>query len=506
MLFEDLLEIVRKENALQVCADSREVQAGDVFVAVSGSQANGAQYITTAVNVGAKYVVCSEEAAQSSDVQALEKVCTIVKHDNTRKALWQLASACYGTEHIWEEMRVVGVTGTNGKTTSAYLLEHLFKSCGYKVGVMGTVNYRWPGYEEVAPLTTPDSVTVHRLLSKMHKAGVNIVIMEVSSHALEQERVGGIEFSGAIFSNLTQDHLDYHKDMAEYFAAKAKLFTHLPLADKALAINIDDMHGRKLVELCDNNPKAYSFALNSSDETEQAKNHVQGKILSMSTKGLHLKMKMTTETSFAHYELRSPLVGAFNASNLLAVQSCALGMGLSIDDLEHLEDFYGVCGRLERVQNDQNLDAFVDYAHTPDALINVLQALQGAGFTKIITVFGCGGNRDKTKRPLMGEAVAKLSQVAVITSDNPRFEEPTSILQDILPGLEGQEALEVHVEVDRRKATELALTLLKESMKDSNCRPCVLIAGKGHEDYQIIEGVKYPYSDQKNIQEVLSCK
>ncbi len=504
MLFEDLLEIVRKEDALQVCADSREIQTGDVFVAVSGTHDDGAKYIDAAVKAGAKYVVCSEEVAQSSPVQELG--CTLVPHGQIRKALWQLASARYGTEDIWQKMRVIGVTGTNGKTTCAYLLEHLFKSCGYSVGVMGTVSYRWPGHEEQAPLTTPDSVNVHRLLGKMHKAGVNIVIMEVSSHALEQDRVGGIDFSGAIFSNLTQDHLDYHSNMEEYFAAKAKLFTQLPSARKVIAVNIDDAYGSELVKLCKHNSKSYSFSVNKAVQHIQAENHVQAEIVSMSTKGLHLKMFVTTPKSITNYELRSPLVGAFNASNLLAVQCCALGVGLNVVDLKHLEDFYGVCGRLERVQNHKNFDVFVDYAHTPDALTNVLQALQGAGFTKIITVFGCGGNRDKTKRPLMGEAVANLSQVAVVTSDNPRFEEPTSILQDILPGLQGKEALEVHVEVDRRKATELALTLLKESMKDSNCRPCVLIAGKGHEDYQIIEGVKYPYSDQKNIQEILSCK
>ncbi len=514
MLFQDLLEVVRQESALQVVADSREVQAGDVFVAVSGTQADGTDYISAAVNAGARYVLCNAEAAElselsdSSEIKVLENRCTFVVHENTREALWELASACYGTENIWQKMRVVGVTGTNGKTTSAYLLEELFKNCGYAVGVMGTVSYRWPGHEEVAPLTTPDSVNVHRMLGQMYAAGVDIVIMEVSSHALEQERVGGIEFSGAIFSNLTQDHLDYHKDMQAYFAAKAKLFTKLPMLNKALAVNGDDAYGRELVQLCRENTKAFSFALKDCADENKSKNHVQGEILSMSTKGLHLKMQWQDAYGNAPktWELYSPLVGAFNASNLLAVQCCALGMGLSVNDLKHLEKFYGVCGRLERVSNAKNCDVFVDYAHTPDALINVLQALQGAGFTKIITVFGCGGNRDKSKRPLMGNAVARLSQVAVVTSDNPRFEEPASILQDILPGLDGVQELEVHVEVDRRKATELALELLQQSMEDEQCRPCVLVAGKGHEDYQIIEGIKYPYSDQKNIQEVLSCK
>ncbi len=504
MIFQELLQLVRVNKDVQVVADSREVHEGDVFVAVSGTQSDGVQFIEAAVQAGARYILCAEHV--NIDTALLGKNCQCVRHENPRTALWQLASACYGTENIWQEMRVIGVTGTNGKTTSAYLLEHIFKSAGYAVGVMGTVSYRWPGYEEVAPLTTPDSVSVHRLLGKMYSAGVKIVIMEVSSHALEQGRVSGVEFSAAAFSNLTQDHLDYHADMQDYFQAKAKLFTELPFENKALAINIDDEFGRKLTKMCSANAQNCSFALQSLHADSRAKNHLQGEIISMSTSGLRLKMSMYNDDALVNtWELHSPLVGAFNASNLLAVQSCALGMGLGIEELKSLEKFYGVCGRLERVSNAKNCDVFVDYAHTPDALINVLQALQGAGFNKIITVFGCGGNRDKTKRPIMGAAVAKLSQVAVVTSDNPRFEEPNSILQDILPGLNGADNLEIHVEVDRRKATEMALELLQRAMQDAECRPAVLIAGKGHEDYQIIEGVKYPYSDQKNVQEILAC-
>ncbi len=432
-----------------------------------------------------------------------------VMHESPRTALWQLASACYGTENIWQDMRVVGITGTNGKTTSSYLLEHLFTHAGYKVGVMGTVNYRWPGHEEAASLTTPDSVTVHRILKAMYDAKVQVVIMEVSSHALEQERVGGIDFSGAIFCNLTQDHLDYHQNMATYFDAKAKLFTHYPLADKALAINVDDVWGAQLVqELQQARTKleGYSFGLKDEANPVRATQHVQGEICAMSTKGLQLKMTLQDALHPAAeqktWTLHSPLVGAFNASNLLAVQSLALGMGLSVEDLHYLSSFGGVCGRLERVDNAQDVAVFVDYAHTPDALTNVLQALQGAGFTKIITVFGCGGNRDRTKRPLMGAAVAELTQVAMLTSDNPRFEEPEAILQDVLPGLQNKPGLEIYVEVDRRVATEKALDLLLAS----DAKAAVLIAGKGHEDYQIIQGVKHPYSDQLTVQEILSCK
>ncbi len=509
MNFENALQYIRTngfknhEIAIKVTADSRQVQTGDVFVAISGNETNGAKYIEMAINAGAKYIVCEPSAKLSLDDE-YSKNCIV--HDSPRTALWQLASACYATEDIWQEIKVIGITGTNGKTTSAYLLEHLFSKAGYAVGVIGTVSYRWPGHEEEAPLTTPDSASLHSMLRKMYDAKVKIVIMEVSSHALEQERVGGIDFSGALFSNLTQDHLDYHNDMQSYFNAKAMLFTKYPLAAKAIALNTDDTWGQKLVEQLSKNvndlSKIYSFGLNTETKPLCGQQHLQGQIQSMSTKGLELKITLSNDQGQRSWNLYSPLVGAFNAANLLAVQSLALGIGLKVDDLQHLSSFYGVCGRLERVVNTQDLAVFVDYAHTPDALTNVLQALQGAGFTKIITVFGCGGNRDKTKRPLMGKAVADLSQVAVVTSDNPRFEEPQAILDDVLPGLQNKAELEIHIEVDRRLATEKALEILLAS----DDKAAVLIAGKGHEDYQIIQGVKYPYSDQATVQEILACK
>ncbi len=508
MTYKDVLHHVRRQASfLQVTADSRLVRSGDIFVAISGSETDGAQYITAALEAGAAYVLCSAKAKESLS-QSLEPhtLARCIPHVSPRTALWELASVQYGTEDIWQEMRVIGVTGTNGKTTSSYLLEHLFTHAGYVVGVMGTVSYRWPGHEEVASLTTPDSVTVHRILKAMYDAKVNVVVMEVSSHALEQERVGGVHFSGSIFCNLTQDHLDYHQDMDSYFAAKTLLFTKYPSAEKSMAINVDDPWGQKLAQSMKKTPLAkeqcFSFALKDEDKATWAKNHIQGHIEAMSTQGLQLTMRLQSPIGKKTWTLSSPLVGAFNASNLLAVQSVALGMGLSVQDLQHLASFHGVCGRLERVQNVQGAAVFVDYAHTPDALTNVLQALQGAGFTKIITVFGCGGNRDRTKRPLMGAAVAALSQVAILTSDNPRFEDPEAILQDVLPGLQKVAGLEIHVQVDRRQATEKALEILLASHEHS----AVLIAGKGHEDYQIIQGVKHPYSDQRTVQEILSCK
>ncbi len=494
-LVQSLPELVASTD-MRIRIDSRLVEPGDIFVAIAGVNDDGAKYIPAAVQAGASVIVCEFE--NDVTLEAANKGVAIVLHPKPRKALWQLAEIYYDTTRLCQSnnAKIIGITGTNGKTTCAYLLEHLFTRLGHKVGVMGTVSYRWPGHEQEAPLTTPDSLTTHEILSIMLKSGVDVIIMEVSSHALDQERVGGINFAGAIFTNLTQDHLDFHDSMQNYFDAKSKLFINLPQLHKAIAINTDDEWGQKLNSICSSDVKNISFGL--KQDNTNAQDFVSGKIISMSPSGLHLKMQCGHE----QWELQSPLVGAFNAYNLLAVQALGLGLGLCVDNFQHLADFSGVCGRLEKVINELNLNVFVDYAHTPDALINVLQALRGAGFEKIITVFGCGGNRDRTKRPLMGKAVAEHTDIAMLTSDNPRFENPQDIINDVLPGLKARPGLEVMVEVDRKVATIKAIELLKSL---DVTKSAVLIAGKGHEDYQIIEGVKYPFSDQKNVQEYIGC-
>lgn len=485
MQYAELLHLVR-ERHVPVAVDSRQVQAGGVFVAVPGVNADGMDYVDAALDAGAGYVVCQQPERLSAAQRAR---ATVAAHPDARRAVWELAQALYGTDNL--PLRVIGITGTNGKTTTAHVLEHVFTRLGHKVGILGTVGYRWPGHVEPAPLTTPDSLSLHRMLAAMAADGVTLVVMEASSHALEQQRVGGIDFAGAVFSNLTQDHLDFHADMDAYFADKALLFTHYPRADKAMAINADDPWGRRLLSQC---PQALAFSLGGG---EVAHGRVlRGRVVSMSDRGLQLEMRLGDE----RWQVRSPLVGAFNAANLMAVQAVALEMGATPGDMRHLEDFYGVPGRLERVDNPQGLHVFVDYAHTPDALTNVLTALRGAGFARVVTVFGCGGNRDKTKRPLMGQAVGALADAIVVTSDNPRFEDPEAIIADILPGLEQARArgVEVYVEPDRREATRRALLLLQGD--DALC-----IAGKGHEDYQIVQGVKRPYSDQQTVRELLSC-
>ncbi|MBQ7457065.1 MAG: UDP-N-acetylmuramoyl-L-alanyl-D-glutamate--2,6-diaminopimelate ligase [Desulfovibrio sp.] len=475
--FAAVLSLLTEERA-GVSVDSRTITPGDVFVAVPGEVEDGTKYIPNALANGARYIVCSEEALLP-DIPADIGVCRVPR---IREAVPALAEARYHTKT--NTVRLLGLTGTNGKTTCCAMLEHLFTRLGEKVGVLGTISYRWPGHVEDAPLTTPDPLRLHAMLHAMEQAGCSTCVMEVSSHALSQQRVDRLPFAGAALTNVTQDHLDFHKTMENYFACKAKLFCELPKREKAMAINADDSYGRRLLALCPN-ALAYGFA-------ESEHRQVVGTILQKDIHGLLLRMRYQGKT----WDLASPLLGAFNAANLLTVQALAIECGVPIEDLGLLADFRGVCGRLERVPAGGR-HVFVDYAHTPDALINVLHAVRDAGFRRIITVFGCGGNRDRTKRPLMGKAVAAFSDCAIVTSDNPRFEDPLVIIDDIMPGLAG--AKDVHVEPDRRKATKLALSLATEP------DDCVLIAGKGHEPYQIIKGVRTHYSDQEVVEECLSC-
>jgi len=478
--FAALLEELRTQR-LEIRIDSRRVARGDVFAALRGTKHDAAAFIPQALEAGASVIVCGAEAADRVRSSAARLV---VHQGDERAALRQMAQARYHTETL--PFPVLGVTGTNGKTTTAFLLEHLFASRGKKSGLLGTVEYRWPGFRCPAPLTTPDILELHRMLDAMRQAGVEAAVMEVSSHALVQQRVGGVNFAGAIFTNLTQDHLDYHPDMESYYTAKAGLFLELPDPGKACVVNADDPYGLRLLQACNN---GIGFGLTG---TRAGRAHLAGEILSSGRDGLHLRM----DFEGARWELRSPLVGAFNALNLLGAQALWLGMGFPREELTCLEAFKGVPGRLERIENPSGLHIFVDYAHTPDALVNVLQALRAAGFARIVAVFGCGGDRDRTKRPLMGAAAAKYADVAVLTSDNPRGEDPEAIMRDVLPGL--KEARQLVREADRREATRQALGLIGPN-------DALLVAGKGHEDYQIIGGTRHPYSDQQVIRELLEC-
>ena len=484
-------------RTLSLCTHSGAAKKGDVFISLPKATPVGPdgpdytdapQYLAQAVRSGVSHIVCTEavfNAAQMEDVATGPLFVSLVP--DTRSALGQLANASYGTGKA--ALKLLGITGTNGKTTSTYLLEAIVNAAGKTPGVIGTVEYRWPGHEEASPLTTPDCLALHSMLASMVSAGVDTPIMEVSSHSIEQNRVAGLSFAGALFTNLSQDHLDYHRDMEEYFAVKAKLFTHrekggIAEPDAALAVNIDDAYGERLFAA---NDSILGFSFNRSGERI-----LRGTLLEQGREGLLLRMTYK-ETE---WQIHSPLVGEFNAANLLGAQALAVALGFDRESLRALEAFAGVPGRLERISNSQGLSVFVDYAHTPDALQKALQALRGAKFERIVTVFGCGGNRDRTKRPLMGQAAAELSDVVVLTSDNPRREDPSSIMADVRPGL--ATAREVIEEIDRKKAIGLALDILKPG-------DALLIAGKGHEPYQIIGDTKYPFSDQRVVREHLGC-
>ena len=492
MRFEELLQKTA-DGKTAPKSDSRLAGPGDTFIALPPATAKkelpDPSFVRGALENGAGFIVYPA-AAEDSLAGLFRQFpgSSAIPVDDSAEALGKLAAAHFGTEGL--PFPVIAVTGTNGKTTTAYILEHLFESCGKKTGVLGTVSYRWPGHSEAAPLTTPGCLALHGYLAEMRNAGAEAAIMEVSSHALDQNRVAGIRFAAAIFTNLTQDHLDYHGDMESYFNAKTKLFTQVPDASKVCAVNCADPYGKRLAAIC---PSALTFEAGFlPHEKSGSKARLYAQIERCDTSGLTLLHTFGGQT----WRMRSPLVGEHNAFNLLGAEAAALGLGFSPKDMKGLEGFRGVPGRLERIEaHDADTGIFVDYAHTPDALDHALGALRKAGFGRIIAVFGCGGDRDRTKRPLMGKAVREGADIAILTSDNPRTEDPEKIMDDVMPGLEGMR--EVHREADRRKALALAVKLIKPG-------DALLVAGKGHEPYQIIGKTKYPFSDQQILKELLA--
>lgn len=450
------------------------VKAGDIFVAVPGSRVDGSKYIDDALNKGASWIV-----AQTNNESIPDKV---VIHDNPAVALGHLARSFYHTDQL--DMSIIGITGTNGKTTVSYLLEHIFTKSGLSTGVVGTVNYRWMGKTTEASMTTPDCLKIHEMLSMMDKDGVEMVIMEVSSHALAQDRVAGIDFDAGVFTNLTQDHLDYHQDMEEYFQAKAKLFLSQERKKPFKAvINKDDLYGQRLVK---DIPGAMGFGLDHSKKPA-----LSGKLIKNDRTGVSIECSYNGLT----WTTISPLCGRHNASNLLAAQGVGLSMGLSPEKFKCLEAVEQVPGRLEKVPNNAGLDIYVDYAHTPDALENICLSIKSLGFARMMLVFGCGGNRDRTKRALMGQVAARYADVVFLTSDNPRLEDPVSIIEDVIPGLENCQNL--HVEVERRKA-------IGRAVKDMKTGDVLVVAGKGHENYQDIMGKKHWFSDVEEIKKAVT--
>lgn len=475
MNFAQLAKLVRK--GLPVHTDSRNVKEGDCFVAMPGTTVRGIDFIPMALYNGASCIVAAEADRDviGPEVEDKAAVCYV---PDTADALGELAAEAFGTNDI--QMKTVGITGTNGKTTTSYIVEHLLSASGLIPGVLGTVSYRWPGFSVDAKLTTPDCWAIHELMANMGQADVDAVVMEVSSHALEQKRVAGIDFDVAVFTNLTQDHLDYHGSMERYFESKAKLFTEYPAEGKCCVINHDDHYGRRLLGMCEN---VVGYGL--GDPVQDIPS-LCGRIKESTVKGLVLECSWKGKS----WEIRSPLVGEHNALNLLAAQAVGICLGLGCKDFRKLDEFKGVPGRLERVENELNLDIFIDYAHTPDALMNVQKTLKALDFSRLITVFGCGGDRDRTKRPLMAEAVARFADVAVLTSDNPRTEDPEAIMRDAEPGLEG--CPHVIREADRTEGIRKAIL----EMRDGDV---LLIAGKGHESYQEIGTERIDYHDSRAV-------
>lgn len=447
--------------------DSREVEPGYLFVCVRGLVTDGHNFAAQAVEKGAVALVVEEE---------LSLPVPQVKVPDTRRILPYLARNFFGRPD--ESLTFVGVTGTNGKTTVTHLLAHVLERVGERVLLLGTVDYRLGEKRLKAERTTPPPLLLWRLLREAVDEGVSHVVMEVSSHALSLGRVEGLQFQVSTFTNLSRDHLDFHKTMDHYYWAKRNLFTHY--TSGVSVVNLDDPYGKRLEAALGGKALGFSVGGNAP---------LKGDIERADLDGLVLRVK----ESKGEFTVNSPLVGVHNARNLLAAWGTLAALGMDPGEIpSHLATFRGVRGRLEPVLTTNGVRVFVDYAHTPDALKVVLETLRSMTRGRLILVFGCGGDRDKGKRPVMGAVASQLAHRLVVTSDNPRTEDPMAIIQDILKGIEG----EAVVEPDRREAIRLALGMAQPG-------DAVLIAGKGHEDYQIVGDKVFPFDDVKVTREIM---
>lgn len=453
--------------------DSRKIEANDVFVAIRGFLTDGHKYIEKAIADGATSVVCEVLP------ETLQDGITYIEVANSNQALAFMAANYF--EHPSENLKLVGVTGTNGKTTVTSLLYQLFKKAGYKVGLLSTVKIMVDNTEYKATHTTPDSLTINKYLKLMNEEGVEFCFMEASSHGIHQSRTEGLKFTGGIFTNLSHDHLDYHESFAEYRDVKKAFFDHLPKDAFALS-NMDDKNG--LVMLQNTEAKKYTYALkNYSDYRAQ--------ILENEFSGLLLKVNDS--------ELWTKLIGSFNAYNILAIYGAAELLGLEKDEILRLiSELDNVSGRFQYFISDEKITAIVDYAHTPDALKNVLETINSIRTKneELITVVGCGGDRDKTKRPKMAHIASALSTKVIFTSDNPRSEVPEEIIEDMEKGVEPQNFKKTLSITDRKQAIKTACQMAEP-------KDIILIAGKGHETYQEIKGERFDFDDYKTVQEFL---
>ena len=460
-------DLQREVGGVQI--DSRRINDGDLFIAVNGTVSDGHNYISKAVESGAVAVLCEVLPADiAEDV-------TYIKVENTEQVVGKVATTFYGNPT--EKLKLVGVTGTNGKTTIATVLYEMFRKMGHKAGLLSTVVNYIDGEAIPTEHTTPDPITLNALLARMVEAGCEYAFMEVSSHSVVQNRIGGLKFAGGLFTNITRDHLDYHKTFDNYIKAKKQFFDNLPV-DAFAITNIDDKNGMVMMQNTKAQVRTYSVHSPADFRAKIVECHFEGMYLEINGK-----------------EVGVQFIGKFNVSNLLAVYGAAVMLGKDEHEvLVALSAMKPVNGRFEALRSPSGYTAIVDYAHTPDALENVLNAIHGVlnGKGQVITVCGAGGNRDKGKRPLMAREAVKQSDKVIITSDNPRFEEPQDIINDMLAGLDDEQMKKVIAIADRRQAIKTACLIAQEG-------DVILIAGKGHEDYQEIKGVKHHFDDKEEV-------
>ncbi len=495
---QDMLEALRPAVSISpelddvkirgISADSRQVKQGYIFVAIPGTKFDGRQFINDAVEKGASALLMPSQDVHRY-VKTVPGALPVIGVDDPRLSTGLLASAFYGNPS--EKMALIAITGTNGKTTITYFLEGIFSKAGLNPGVIGTINQRHCGMEVPSELTTPDAIKLQEILANMLKQGVKAVALEVSSHAIDQQRISGCCFAASVFTNLGRDHLDYHQDMEQYFQAKVKLFLEYP-SDTAI-INIDDFYGRRLWEIVKR--KKISYGL--SPEAE-----VRPEFQSINIDGITGKLATPKGPVF----IKSKLIGLHNLYNILAAVAASITLGIDPDHIQTgIETIMRIPGRLDPVHTPHGVTALVDYAHTPDALESVLKSLIRLGPKPLICVIGCGGDRDRGKRPLMAQAAASLADIVVLTSDNPRTEDPLAILDQMLSGLRGlppyhpATKAEVKVILDRKDAILWAA---------EKARPgaCLLVAGKGHETYQIIGNERLAFDDREILKEAFGAE
>lgn len=476
ILYKVALEAVHGSTTIEVNAvhfDSRKVAANDVFVAIKGTISDGHEFIDKAIALGATAVVC-----ETLPKEMLSQI-TYIQVKDTNEALAHLATNYY--DNPSQKLKLVGVTGTNGKTTIASLLYQLFKNAGYKVGLLSTVKIMVDNQEFKATHTTPDSLTLNFYLDQMIQNGCEYCFMEVSSHGIHQKRTEGLHFTGGVFTNLSHDHLDYHATFAEYRDVKKTFFDHLPNTAFAIS-NIDDKNGGVMLQ--NTKAKKITYALKTYADYKAI-------ILENQLTGLQLKIN--------EQEVWTRLIGTFNAYNLVAIYAVAVELGIdNLEALRLLSELESVSGRFQFIVSKEKITAIVDYAHTPDALENVLKTINDIRTKNenLITIVGCGGDRDKTKRPIMAQIAVELSDTVIITSDNPRTENPEDIIHDMEAGISAENFKKYVSVLDRKQAIKTACQMVNKG-------DILLIAGKGHETYQEINGIRHDFDDMKIVKEIL---